>query len=1049
MAVVPMLPHVSPLRLRRRPRPPEAHRILAQRLREDLRGDVRFDDGARDLYSTDASNYRHRPLGVVVPRDVGDVVRTLARAREARVPLVARGGGTSLAGQTCNDGVVIDFSRYMNRIVELDADARLARVEPGVVLDALRGAAAPYELTFGPDPATHQYCTLGGMIANNSCGVRSVLAANFGPGPTTAHNLAALDVITADGTRLSVGPTDDATYARVQADGGRPAEIFRALRAFQQRHADLIRRAFPDIPRRVSGYNLPALLPEQGFHIARALAGSEATLALTLEATVHLVPALPHRVLAVIGFDDVYAAADAVPELMGHKPVGLEGFDRDLTRDLQGAGLDPTPLQLLPDGDAWLMVEFGGRSMDEAGERARACVEGFTRASRRGAAVFENHDEQEQLWTVRESGLAATARVAGRNPTWPGWEDSAVPPERLGAYLRDLRQLFDRHGYHADFYGHFGQGCVHCRVDFDLRSTPGIARFRRFLEDAADLVHRHGGSLSGEHGDGQARGELLGRMFPREVLDAFREFKAIWDPEGLMNPGRIIDARPLDADLRLGSGYDPPVSDSTFQFPEDMGSFAHAALRCVGVGKCRKTDSGTMCPSYMVTGEEQHATRGRARLLFEMLQRPPDAVADAGPVRDALDLCLACKGCKDECPVHVDMATYKAEFLSRYFARHWRPRTAHAFGHIHTWARLVAGLRAQRLVNSLMQVRATRRLAQMGAGMAPDRAVPAFAPQTFRQWFRSRPAPRAPGGDRVLLWPDTFNDHFHPETLQTAVHVLEGLGFEVAIPERVLCCGRPLYDFGLLSMARRRLTTVLDALGDDIRAGTPVVGLEPSCVSVFRDELVNLLPRDEQAHRLRGQTLTLAELLDRSPQRLSGLRVAKRAVVHGHCHHKAVMHMDADRRVLEALGVDYRLLDSGCCGMAGAFGFEHEHYDVSIAIGERVLLPAVRDAGVSTLVLADGFSCREQIAQTTSRLALHLADVVAMALDGQATESATAVATAAERPPEFGRVADHSQAGLGVRHLAGAALAMSSAFVLLRLLTRRRRAVGQADVVLR
>ena len=1005
---------------------------LGRDLAVALSGEVRFDAGTRALYATDASNYRQIPLGVVVPRDAGEVALAIDVIRRHGGSVFGRGAGTSLAGQTCNDGIVLDFSKYMHRILEVNPQHRTARVQPGVVLDRLRAAAAPHGLTFGPDPATHEYCTLGGMIGNNSCGVRSVMAEFYGPGPTTAHSVEALDVVLYDGTRMRVGATDESEFRRVGALGGRPAEIYRALKSFQDRYADLIRREFPDIPRRVSGYNLPALLPENGFHIARALVGSESTLATVLEATVRLMPSMPERTLVVLGFPDVFTAADRVPDVRAFRPVGLEGFDAGLVQDLRDAGLHLDYLTLLPEGGGWLLVEFGATTREESRDRANEFAQRMRAAADAPTVrVLEERDEQEKLWLVRESGLAATARVAGRHPTWPGWEDSAVPPERLGAYLRDLHRLFREFGYEADLYGHFGQGCVHCRVNFDLKTAQGIGTFRSFMEAAADLVHRHGGSLSGEHGDGQARGELLSRVFSPSLMEAFREFKAIWDPDGRMNPGKLVDAAPIDANLRLGVDYDPKPMDTWFQFPDDLGSFAHATLRCVGVGKCRRTESGTMCPSYMVTREEKHSTRGRAQLLFEMLEADPLVKGwEAEEVADALDLCLACKGCKGECPVRVDMATYKAEFRAHYYEHRWRPRAAHAFGRIGTWARFVARLRLARLVNTAAATPGVRTLAKWVAGVAPQRQLPAFAPRTFREWFLSRPA--LPVGDRlpVVLWTDTFNDHFHPETLEAATEVLEAAGFAVTIPAASLCCGRPLYDFGMLRRAKAHLETVMTALAEEIRQGVPIVGVEPGCLSVFRDELVNLFPESEAAHRLRAQSVTLAELLDRHADRLPPLRLERQAVLHGHCHHTSVMRMDADRRLLDRLGIRWEGLDSGCCGMAGAFGFEREHYDVSMAAGERVLLPAVRRASRDTLVVADGFSCREQIAQSTDRRALHLAEVLRMAL-------AQGPGGPAGDLPERDVVVDHARARL--RHWELALLSGAAAAIVLMFGRARRR----------
>ena len=623
---------------------------LSGDLRSAIGGEVRFDAGSRALYATDSSNYRQVPIGVVIPRHADDVERGVGVARQHGAPVLGRGGGTSLAGQCCNAAIVFDFSKEMHHVIGVDPARRIARVQPGLVLDDLRAEAGRHGLTFGPDPATHSWCTLGGMIGNNSCGVHSVMADFYGEGPTTAHNVDALEVLTYRGVRQWLGSVDGEIYRRVMSDGGPRADLLGRLKSFQQQYADLIRREFPAIPRRVSGYNLPALLPENGFHVARALVGSESTLALVLAADVHLIPAMPHRRLVVLGFDDVYAAADHVPDVLAYRPVGLEGFDNRLVRDLRATGLGAGDLRLLPEGNGWMLVEFGGAAEEEA----EAAAQEFTADIRRrrpevSVMVFDRPEDQHRIWTIRESGLAATAHVSGEHPTWPGWEDSAVPPERFGAYLRDIRALFDRHGYEADLYGHFGQGCLHCRIDFDLRSAEGIARFRAFMTEAADLVKSYGGSLSGEHGDGQARGELLDRMFSPEMLQAFREFKSIWDPDWKMNPGKVIDARPLDADLRLGTGYAPPAVSTWFQYPDDGGSFSHATRRCVGVGKCRKHESGTMCPSYMATREERHSTRGRARLLFEMLEGDPlTGQWQSEEVREALDLCLACKGCRDE-----------------------------------------------------------------------------------------------------------------------------------------------------------------------------------------------------------------------------------------------------------------------------------------------------------------------------------------------------------------------------------------------------------------
>lgn len=935
-----------------------------------LRGEVRFDDGSRALYATDSSNYRQLPIGVVVPRDIDDVVATLALCRRHRAPVLARGGGTSLAGQCCNEAVVIDVSKYLNRVVALDAERRLATVEPGCNLDALRDAAEVHRLTFGPDPSTHNRNTLGGMLGNNSCGVHSVMAGR------TSDNVQALDILTIDGLRFRVGRTSDAEFAAIVGAGGRRAEIYRALKALADRNAERIRASYPTLPRRISGFGLDQLLPEHGFNVARALVGSEGTCVFICGAELQLVPSPPARVLLVHGFPGIAEAADRVPEVLAADPIGLEAIGEVLVANIRKKHLDEEYLELLPEGDGgWLLAEFGGDSAGEAEAKARALMQSLQRSgAAAGARLLREPAQQLKLWTIREQGLPATARVPDLDDTWEGWEDSAVPPEKLGAYLRDFGRLLDAHGYHGALYGHFGDGCVHVRIDFDLRSEHGIAAYRTFAYAAADLVVRYGGSLSGEHGDGQSRAELLPKMFGRELVDAFREFKAIWDPDGLMNPGKVVDPYPMDSNLRLGADYDPPAQKVHFAYAGDRGNFARTTLRCVGVGVCRRTHGGVMCPSYMATREEKHSTRGRARLLFEMLRGDPlkdGWKSDA--VRDALDLCLSCKGCKSDCPMGVDMATYKAEFNAHYYEGRLRPRAAYSMGLIARWSRAAA--LAPGLVNAVMRMPGMSRALKWAAGVHPRRRFPRFADHTFRHWFE-RHAPANAAGDPVILFADTFTNHFDPQIAIAAVEVLEAAGCKVAVPQRALCCARPLYAWGMLDTARERLVQCVDALDADMKDNTPVIVLEPACCAALRDELPGLMPSDERAARLARNTLTLGEFLQRrkgwQPPRLAG-----RALVQVHCNHHAVMGFDADQKLLERTGLRVEMPDSGCCGMAGSFGFETEHYDVSMQCAERVLLPAVRNAAADTLILADGFSCREQIAQGSGRRALHLAQVLA------------------------------------------------------------------------
>jgi FAD/FMN-containing dehydrogenase/Fe-S oxidoreductase len=976
---------------RYRTRPAGSVEIDSEKLAVDLRaaieGEVRFSPGDRALYAAAGSNYRQVPIGVVIPKTVDDVIATVAICREHAAPVLSRGGGTSLAGQSVNHAVSMDFSKYLNEIVEIDPERKLARVQPGCVLDKLRKEAeSRFGLTFGPDPSTHDHCTFGGMIGNNSCGLHSVMSQFYGPGPTTADNVHELDVLTYRGDRFTVGSVSEEELERIVAAGGTQGEIYARLLALRDRVADEVRRRYPDIPRRVSGYNLNELLPERGFNVARALVGTESTCVTVLEATVHLIESPPVRSLVVVGYEDAATAADHVPKVLEHKPLGLEGMDQTLAEDMTLVGIHDEDLSMLPPGEGWLIVEFGGDSKEEADERARALIADLEKDKRHGPTgtkLYDDAVQEEHIWKVREAGLGATAFIPGKPDTYEGWEDSAVPPERVGDYLRKLGELAGKYGYQSALYGHYGQGCIHARWNFDLVTAHGIEQFRSFLDEAADLVLSLGGSLSGEHGDGQSRAELLPKMFGDELVEAFREFKSIWDPDWKMNPGKVVDPYRITENLRLGTGYRPPQPKTHFGYPNDGGSFAHATVRCVGIGMCRREGGGVMCPSYMVTKEEKHSTRGRARLLFEMLEGSPlDGGWGEDEVLDALDLCLSCKGCTNDCPVSVDIPTLKAEFLSHHYARRLRPRHAYAFGLIDKAARV--GSKMPALVNFFGGTKPFSSLLKRAIGMAPQREIPRFAPVTFQRWFEQRGGPRATG-TKVILWPDTFTNHFHPDIGVAAVEALEDAGYRVELPSGHVCCGRPLYDYGMLTMARRYLHRVLDLLREDIRVGVPVIGLEPSCLAVFRDELVNMLPHDEDAKRLASQSFHFAEFLDKEGYEPPPL--PRKALLHGHCHHKATGGIGGEQKLLDAMGMEVDAPDSGCCGMAGSFGFEAGHYDISMACGERVLLPEVRKASPDALVVADGFSCRTQIEQgDTGRRGLHVAQVLRLAQGYQPAE---------------------------------------------------------------
>lgn len=943
-----------------------------------LRGEVRFDAGAKALYASDASNYRQVPLGVVVPRDVDDLARALELCRQHDVPFLTRGGGTSQNGQCVNVAVVADASKYVNRVVSIDPEARTAIVEPGVICDTLRDAAGAHGLTFGPDPATHSRCTLGGMIANNSCGAHSVMAGK------TAENVEALEVLTYDGARFWTGPTSPHELDRIIADGGRQGEIYRQLRDLRDRYADAIRREFPQIRRRVSGFNLDQLLPENGFNVARALVGTEGTCAVTLRAKVRLVHSPASRVILVLGFADIFVAADGVAHFERFGPIAIEGLDRGIIRGLQARGLKADEIALLPEGDAWVVLEFGADTPAEAraqAEEARAFF--LSGAGGEGVTGFvvEEKAKQALIWSIRETGASAVALSVDPSKPDPiiGWEDAAVDPLRLGDYLRRFQALVDRHGYETCLYGHFGDGCVHARITFDLRSAEGVLIWRRFLREAAELVVEFSGSLSGEHGDGQAKAEFLPIMYSPDIISAMEQFKAIWDPAQRLNPGKVVNAYRADENLRMGPAYKPVQLQTklTFRSPEGDG-MQRAVERCIGMGKCRSLDGGTMCPSFRGSREERQSTRGRAHLLWEMLQG--DVIKDGWDsveVKEALDTCLACKGCRSDCPTHTDMASYKAEFLSHHYARRRRPRQAWFMGRIGQWAPFAA--RAPWLANLATSFRPLAPVSKWIAGVAKDRALPVFAPRTFRATAAAQGHRKAAKPTRkVLFWVDTFNDHFTPDVAHAASDVLAALGYEVVLPKKRLCCGRPLYDYGLLDEARAMLREVLDTFADEIRAGTPLVGLEPGCLSVFRDELVKQLPDDPLAHQLARQTFMFSDFV--ADADFDWPTLDADVLLHGHCHQKALFGMKKETALLGRLGVRWKLLDTGCCGMAGSFGFNADHYALSMKIGEDKLLPLVRAAQQDTLIVTNGFSCREQIAHGAQRHTLHVAQLLQRAL---------------------------------------------------------------------
>ncbi|MFE5481294.1 FAD-binding and (Fe-S)-binding domain-containing protein [Streptomyces sp. NPDC056527] len=898
---------------------------LEAALRSAVAGDVDFGATARALMTMDASNYRRVPVGVVAPRDAGDVAAALSVCRERGVPVVARGGGTSIAGQATGTGVVLDFTRHMRAVVSVDHAARTAVVQPGVVLDRLRDAVRPYGLTFGPDPSTHSRCTLGGMIGNNACGAHSVA---WG---TTADNVLGLDVLTYGGERLRLG----------REWQGAPA----GLRELVDARLALLRTGYPaGLPRRISGYALDALLPERGADVARSYCGSEGTLGVLTEATVRLVPLPASPVLVVLGYADESAAADAAAGLLRYEPLTVEGMAADLVRGASG----------LPRGGAWLFVEMDGEA---------AARELVAAADALDSSVVTDPAGQRALWRIREDaagtatrmpGGAAGTESGGGGEAWPGWEDCAVPPARLGAYLREFRALLTEYGLRGTPYGHFGDGCIHVRIDFDLYTGAGVGRFREFSEAVAELVVAHGGSLSGEHGDGQARAELLPKMYGSELVSLFGEVKDVWDPDGGLNPGMLVRPAPLDANLRF----------------QGLPLVARDVARCVGVAKCRvegpTSGPGVMCPSYRATGEERHSTRGRARLLHEMALG--EVITDgwrSEEVKEALDLCLSCKGCRSDCPVGVDMAAYKAEFLDRHYADRRRPRSHLTMGRLPEWLRLFGpALNVARMFPSRF------------AGVTPERKLPRVAALTFVSWFGARLEEAVD----VLVWPDTFTNHLAPEVGRSAVRVLHAAGLGVGLPPGRVCCGLTYVSTGQLDRARKAMRRTLDVM--EPKLGHPVVVLEPSCAATLRTDLPELLPDDPRARTLASSVRTFAEALEEFAPEWEPPRLDHPVAGQTHCHQHAVLGDGADRRLRERMGLVGEL-SGGCCGLAGNFGFEPGHYEVSVACAEDQLLPAVRAAAENAVLLADGFSCRTQLDDLAGRRARHIAEVLAEALREQ------------------------------------------------------------------
>ncbi|MEZ7897820.1 MAG: FAD-linked oxidase C-terminal domain-containing protein, partial [Flaviflexus sp.] len=921
---------------------------LTNRLDSLLAGEVEDGTRRRAEYSTDASNYRVVPSVVAFPKSADDVVAAQNFAREEGMALTIRGGGTSTAGNSIGTGLVLDLSRYMNNVLSIDPDSRTARVQPGTVLTTLQAEAGKYGLRFGPDPSTSNRATLGGMIGNNACGPHAVAWGK------TAENVASLSVIDGLGRQYVAGKGTEVSGLKELVDANLAP----------------IRTHSGKFSRQVSGYSLEHLLPEKGRDLAKFLVGTEGTLATVLEAEVDLVPLASETALIVLGYEDMIRAADAVPPILALKPLAIEGLDRRLVEVVERArGGVPE----LPAGGGWLMVEVGAFEGEPAAVVADRVAEVLAVAGSIDSKVASSSAEAKALWKIRADG----AGLAGRSPrgkeAWPGWEDSAVPPEHLGQYLRDMTEVMTEHDVDGVLYGHFGDGCVHVRIDMPLADPSGVPKARAFLEDTADLVAKYGGSLSGEHGDGRARSELLSRMYTPEMMNLFAQVKNLFDPAKILNPGIIVDPDPFDANLRRP--YARPITGGGkkgggYAYLEDGGDFTTAVHRCTGVGACRadnRANGGFMCPSYQATKDEKDVTRARTRVLQEVANG--QLIADWGSheVMESLDLCLACKACSADCPSGVDVAKYKSEVLYHANKGKIRPKLHYLLGQLPRWTKLatVAPFVA-RIANGVMKVKPIQKTVFKVAGLDEDRTMPSFATERFSRWAKKQGLGNVPATSAkkyVMLWADSFSETLDTNGAQSMVNVLEGAGYTVLVPRKPVCCGLTWITTGQLDGARAKLEELLTELAPFANNGIPIVGVEPSCTAVLRDDLPELLAEDPRSKIVSENTYTLAELLlapaPLGPEKLDLPDLTGTTVVaQPHCHHYSVMGWKTDSELLSRTGAEVVEL-SGCCGMAGNFGMEKGHAEVSRKVAEGALLPALRE-NPDAVFLADGFSCRTQ-----------------------------------------------------------------------------------------
>ena len=950
---------------------------FSEQLSRTISGTSDFSAASVAMYTSDASNYRQIPLGVVYPRNSEDIKITVRLCQQHGYAVLMRGGGTSQNGQCVNNAVVIDCSRFMTRVLEINQKKRTALVEPGVVCDALKASAQEYGLTFGPDPATHSRCTLGGMIGNNSCGPHSMVAGK------TVENILELEVLTSDGHSFWVGPTTDEAFVDIIKAGGRRAEIYTRLKLLVDQHADEIRQKYPTIKRRVSGYNLDQLLPENNFNVARALVGTEGTCVSILQAKVRLIENPKHVHLVVLGFKDIFSAGDVVPHILPYSPIAMEGIDWNIVGGLNDRNLRQHEISLLPAGRAWLLVELAASTPTTV----QTSVDRFVTAMQNDDLVnsvlqVTNPADVKALWSIREQGASATSLALNPDNINPvvGWEDTAVDPLQLGHYLRALYELVDRYGYKTSLYGHFGDGCIHARMTFDTRTKAGVHKWREFSQEIAKLVVQFGGSLSGEHGDGQAKAEFLPIMFGETLVKAFKEFKTIWDPARHMNPRKIVDPYRMDENLRYGPDYHTPIITSALHFAEDAQGFGRASERCIGMGKCRSA-SGAMCPSYQATGEERYSTRGRAHLLHELVRG--DVIQDGWgntDIADSLQHCLSCKACKSSCPTKVDIAAYKAEFMHNHYAgKKRRPLYHYVFGFVGNWLPLAA--RFSTIFNFVLRSRLGNVIRTL-LSIEKDKKMPLIAAQIFASWAKKNATHEDEhfywhgnaNHASVVLWADSFNAHYSPHLLQSAVNVLTQSRFRVAIAKAHFCCGRPLYEFGFLKQAKKQLHIIFEQFCPNLPDQTPVIVIEPSCLSVFKDEIMKLYPNDEAAIDLAARALSLAQFLQR--HNVNPARKLPVALVHTHCHEKSLHTDAADATLMRSCFESVIEPEPGCCGMAGSFGLHEKTHQIGSTLFQANLRPAIDQCHTDTFIVSNGFSCRSQITDSTHKSVYHFVEIM-------------------------------------------------------------------------